>query len=311
MPRIVLFAITVSLMLAVAAPPVPAQQTPGSVDLTQLPLNEAFFPFLEGVLVSELNKRVAEAEKWEVKLSRTGNDLKAGRLAQIDVRGQNIRLRDGLAIEDATLMIKNMKFDLKEQAILEVGDSLFTGKIQAEAVRRFALKHAKDKVKDLEIVFRGGQMEVWGEVDPGGIGFALPVKVRGTPVLHDNVIDFDADQVSVATLKLPKSLVRILEKQVNPIADLKGLKIPAKLTKVAIEGDRLVAEAKLDFSGGPPLLGKKRSKGTSGLIQLNGGDSVGGPPTGTAVTPPTSEQRRPGERRREKFKPGGGPRPAP
>lgn len=309
MTRIVSLALTVLLILCGTAPPVPAQPPPGGVDLTQLPLNEAFFPFLEGVLVTELNKRVAEAEKWEVRLSRTGNDLKVGRIAQIDVKGLNIRLRDGLAIDEASLMIKNMKFDLKEQAILEVGDSLFTGKIQADAVRRFALKHAKDKVQNLEIVFRDGQMEVWGEVDPGGIGFALPVKVRGVPVLHDNVIDFDADEVSVATLKLPKSLVRVLEKQVNPIADLKGLKIPAKITKVAIEGARLVAEAKLDFSGGPPLLGKKRAKAAAELVEPKVGEGGTGQVTVSPVTPPPTGPRRPGDRRREKFKPGDPPPP--
>ncbi len=243
-------------LLALTALPVVGQQLGGGFG--KVVAGDELIPALETTLALELPKRVAEAEKWEVKISREGNNLLAGKIGHLEVRGVNVRTRDGMVLPEVALSIDNLKLDLRNKTISEVGESRLVGRLDGPAVTRFARRHAGKKLQDLQVQVRDGALAVIGLVDVKGFG--IPVQVVGRPEVNGTGIDFRAEALSVAELKLPKEVVRILERQINPVVDLRGLKIPARITKVTVAEQYLVAEATLDFQGAPPQLGTRRER---------------------------------------------------
>lgn len=251
------------LAASLLSPPATAvQQGSQRIDPQALFASGDIYASMEQLLAQELQKRVAEADKWEVKLSRDGNDLAAIRLARVEVQGTNVRTRDGLVISQAALTLDNLRYDMEKRSIAEVGNSLFVGRFSEDAVERYVRERGASKVQHVRVRFREGRIEVDGKVDAGGV--LLAVAVVGAPKLHDNTVDFEADDLSVLSLHMPRWVVRRVEKEVNPVVDLRGLKLPAKLARVAVDGDRLVAEGKLDFNGGPVTIGRPGGRGGAG-----------------------------------------------
>jgi len=170
-----------------------------------------------------------------------------------------VRTRDGLVISQAALTLENLHYDMEKRTIAEVGNSLFVGRFGEDAVERYIRERGASKVQHVRVHFRDRKIEVDGKVDAGGV--LLDAEVVGAPRLHDNTVDFEADDVSVLSLHMPRWVVRRLEKEINPVVDLRGLKLPAKLTRVAVDGERLVAEGKLDFNGAPVTIGRPGGRG--------------------------------------------------
>src|SRR5438552_14935804 len=84
---------------------------------------------LEDSLARELSKSIGPADRWEVKLARTGNQLLEGRFSRLDIHGVNIRTPAGLVVSDVALTLENVKMDLQSGFIEDVGNGLFTGRL--------------------------------------------------------------------------------------------------------------------------------------------------------------------------------------
>jgi len=211
---------------------------------------------LEQLLAKELPKRVAEADRWEVKLSRDGNDLSAGKFARLDVKGVNLRLPDGLTIGEASLTLQDLKVNMAMRSLESIGQGQLVGRLAAGDIERYLRQRGPARLKDVRVTFQDGQIQMGGIADLRRLG--IPVEVAGLPQARGSEIDFQADRVEVARFRLPRVAVRELERRVNPIVDLRRLKIPVNVTRVTLQDDRLVLEAALDFSAGLPNLGRKK-----------------------------------------------------
>ena len=72
-------------------------------------------------------------------------------------------------------------------------------------------------------------------------------------------VNFRASKVAVLGVRLPGFAVDELEKKINPVVDLSGLKVPLRITSLRIVGERLEAKGDLDFGreGTIPRNGRK------------------------------------------------------
>ena len=88
MRLILLLALLGATQMPAAPPatPVPPKPNPKQ-ELGKLLLGGDIYTSLEEMLARELPKRVAPADKWDVKIARDGNDLSAGKLSHVEVHG--------------------------------------------------------------------------------------------------------------------------------------------------------------------------------------------------------------------------------
>ena len=201
---------------------------------------------VESILEKELPRHVGPAQRYEVRLGRSGNDLRRGFLSQVDVTGFDVRTDDGLVIPKMEMKLEGVRVGLGSRTLEGVGKSLFSASLGEEAVSSFVTRRAGVNVRDVRVGFRSGEIQVKGT--PEVLGFGLPSEVRGKPVVtRGDTIDFRAGRVSVLGLGLPRIAVDRLEDRINPVVDLSGLKLPVRITEIRVVGDRLVADGALNF----------------------------------------------------------------
>jgi hypothetical protein len=230
----------------------------GAVDLQDLPfdLGSIFnsadrgleLNLAERILERELPKRVGPADRYEVRLDRKGTDLLRGRLGRADVTGIQVRTSDGLVIPRMELKLQDVRFNMLARSLDGVGKGDFSAALGQDVVTRFIRQRTGGAgVRDVSVAFRSGQIAVKGT--PELLGFGMPSEMVGKPVLRGrDAVDFQASSVSVFGMKLPQFAVDTLERKINPVVDLSGLKLPVRITKFSIQGNRLVADGALDFS---------------------------------------------------------------
>ncbi|MFN3648276.1 MAG: DUF2993 domain-containing protein [Armatimonadota bacterium] len=201
---------------------------------------------VESILESEMPRRVGPARSYEVTLGRTGNDLLKGRLGRADIVGLDVRTSDGLVIPKMALNLQEVQVGLGSRSLESVGKGLFSAALDENVVSRFISKRAGASVKDVRVAFRDGELQVSGT--PEIMGFGVKSEVAGRPVLSGrDAVNFEASKVSVLGLRLPGFAVDELEKRINPVVDLSGLKLPVRITELDVRGDRLHADGTLDF----------------------------------------------------------------
>ena len=204
------------------------------------------FGLVERILESELPKRVGPARKYEVRLDRKGMDLARGRLGKVDVTGLDVQTDDGLVIPQLGLQMEDVKLALASRSLESVAKSLFSASLGEEAVTRYVQKRAGVGVRDVRVAFRDSQLHV--KATPELLGFGLPSEVSGKPVLNgEDAIDFRASRVSVLGIRVPRLAVDELERKINPVVDLSGLKLPVRITDLRVQGSRLVADGSASF----------------------------------------------------------------
>lgn len=204
------------------------------------------FALAESILKSELPRRVGPAARYDVKLDRAGSDLAKGRFSRVSVLGIDVRTSDGLTIPKMDLSLQDVRLGLSSRSIDTVGKSDFTAGLGAEAVTQFVRKRGGAKLRDAKVAFEDGQIVV--EATPELMGFGMPSELAGKPVLRGaDGIDFKGSRLSLFGVKLPQLAVGALERKINPVVDLSGLKLPVRITKIAVEGSRLVADGAADF----------------------------------------------------------------
>src|SRR5438067_13874658 len=124
----------IALFAATQVPAAPSvtsgQAKPGpKPELGKLLLGGDIYQSLEEMLVRELTKRVAPADKWEVKIARDGNDLGAGKFRHVEVHGVNVHAPNGMTIDDATVTLDNLKVDSASGAAQVLGDTRLVAKL--------------------------------------------------------------------------------------------------------------------------------------------------------------------------------------
>jgi len=262
MKSLLLLALLVALQMP-AAPVAPPKPKP---EIGRLFLGGDIYSSLEEMLARELPKRVAPADRWEVKIARDGNDLPAGKFRHVEIKGVNVRAPDGLLVSEATLTLDNLKVDMASGSVQVLGDCLFQGKLTEMALEQALRGRTVKGWKELRVAFQEAKLALSGVAVLGKRKLfgrevlipGIPVTVTGVAVPRGVSIDFKADRLAVEQLPVPPLVVRELERHVNPVVDLTGLKVVSQITRVAVDGEYLVTEARLDFSKGLPLGPKKK-----------------------------------------------------
>jgi hypothetical protein len=197
----------------------------------------------EGILEKELPKRVAPARDYRVHLGQAGTNLATGLLGSAEVTALDVRAGEGLVIPRINLRLQDVKVDIANRSLERIGKAFLSATLDDEAVTKYIKRAGSGDIQNLKVAFRGNTVFVSGAPQVNGI--RLPSQVEGKPVLRGHRhVDFQAKRASVFGISLPESALNELEKKINPVVDLSGLKLPVRITKVAVKNSRLVIDAR-------------------------------------------------------------------
>jgi LmeA-like phospholipid-binding len=216
------------------------------------------------VLESELVRRLAPADRWEITISASESDRAEGRLPKVDIHGFNLRLPDGQVMAELQVTAEDIRIDLRQSLLASTGKLTVMARFRPEELASFIERKAEGKLRHVRFALRGDQVDVRCSIHAGPLW--LPMHCVGAAYVKGNAVYTWATRHTVAGISLPKSVRRRIERKIDPIVDGSTLPIPVRFERVGMAGDLLEVGISLDLSGPPPNLtpdtrgaeGKKR-----------------------------------------------------
>jgi len=200
---------------------------------------------IELIVEGELSRRLAKADRWEVTVTATQEDREAGLLPKIEVRGWNLRLPDGQVLAELELTAENVGLDLQQGMLTSCGEVHALFRLGPDDLASFVEKKAKGKLRHVRFAIRGDQLDERFSVHAGSFW----LKVHRVAMSHPdgNTISTHARKVTVAGIRIPRHVLRHVERKINPIFDGSKLPVPVQFEEIGVKDGLVEARVSLDL----------------------------------------------------------------
>jgi hypothetical protein len=206
---------------------------------------------VEALIEQELQRRVAPADRWEVHLEASLEELKAGRLPSVEAHAFNIRLPEGEVIAEADLKVSEVQLNLAADAVTATGVIDFLLRLRPEDIAHATQLWSGGRLSRVRLRIKGENVFV-NHARLRAFGLHLPLARRGHPGLHSNAIFDHAVRVVVAGIPIPLRFMRKLERRINPILDPAQLPVPVVIETFGVEDGLLTVRIHAEPSGELP-----------------------------------------------------------
>lgn len=165
-----------------------------------------------------------------------------GRLDSVRIEGTNVRLDDGMTIDDLTMDFQSISIDTASQKISHLGSAEFAARIGPANLNRYV---TVKRPALAGVVITLGTRSATVEARPallaryGVAGLKVPVSVEGRLVPSDDgtKLDFVPAGARVSVLPIPRPAIDYLARTLNPAVDLSSLPIPVRILEAEIKPD--------------------------------------------------------------------------
>lgn len=195
--------------------------------------------------VADYARRViGPADSYRVHIDRRGTSLRRGKISRLVVEGIRVRSSAGLVVNRAEAELYDVQVDVKSRNVVSVGRSMVVGEVLEEDANAYVAQRP-DVLRRARFEFLEDRMAVI--VEPQVVGLTVPIRLEGQPRLgEEGEILFEADMLRVARLNVPRFLVRLIERRINPVFRVDELGLPLVLDDVRVEQGKMIACGRLD-----------------------------------------------------------------
>jgi len=178
-------------------------------------------------------------------MTATQEDRVAGLLPKIDVHGWNLRLPDGQVLAEVELTAEKVGLDLEQGIITSCGEVHALFRLRPDELASFVEKKAKGKLRHVRFEIRGDQLDERFSMRAGPFW----LKVHRVAMSHPdgNTISTHARKVTVTGIRIPKHVLRRVERKINPIFDGSNLPVPVQFEEIGVNDGLLEARVSLDL----------------------------------------------------------------
>jgi hypothetical protein len=200
---------------------------------------------IEVIVEGELSRRLAKADRWEVTVTATKEDRAAGLLPKIEVHGWNLRLPDGQVLAEVELTAQNVGLDFEQGTISSCGDVHALFRLRPDDLASFVEKKAKGKLRNVRFAIVGDQVDERFKMRAGPFW----LKVHRVAMSHPDgsTVSTHARKLTVAGIRIPKNVLRRIERKINPIFDGSKLPVPVTVDEIGVNNGLLEASVSLDL----------------------------------------------------------------
>jgi hypothetical protein len=165
-----------------------------------------------------------------------------GRLDTVHIEGTNVRLDDGMIIDDLKMDFQSISIDTATRKLSHLGSAQFTARIGTVNLNRYVTVK-RPALADLTIMLDTNSAVI--EARPavlaryGLTGLKVPVAVEGTlaPTEDGTKLDFVPGGARVSIVPIPRAVIDYLARTLNPAVDLSALPIPVRILEARIKPD--------------------------------------------------------------------------
>jgi len=192
-------------------------------------------------------RRFGPADRYKVRIGSAGTNLRRGVIGSLVIEGHRVHTKAGLVVNWCRVELRDVHFERKSRSITSVGESSVIAEVLEEDANAY-LGARPDGYRHMKVELIGdGEMAV--VVEPRLIGVPVTVRLEGRPeVRNGSEVAFVPDALRVAKLSVPRSLLAIVERRINPVLRVEELGVPVVLGDVRVEQGRIVAVGTADVS---------------------------------------------------------------
>lgn len=190
-------------------------------------------------------RRFGPADRYDVQISSAGTNLRRGVIGALVIEGHRVHTKAGLVVNWCRAELRDVRFERKSRSIISVGESSVVAEVLEEDANAY-LSARPDGYRHIRVELTGdGEMAV--VVEPRVVGVPVTVRLEGRPeVRNGSDVVFVPDALRVARLNLPRSLLGLVERRINPILRVDELGVPVVLDDVRVEQGRIVVAGTAD-----------------------------------------------------------------
>lgn len=183
------------------------------------------------------------ADKYTTRVQgKSAGAVMRGRLESVHIEGTNVRLEDGMTIDDLRMDFQAITIDTRTRKLSHLGSATFTARIGTVNLNRY-VRVKRPALSGLLITLGSGSASV--EARPallasyGLTGLKVPVAVKGklAPTPDGLGLDFVPDTARVLILPIPRPVIEYLARALNPAVDMSTLPIPVRIESAEIKPD--------------------------------------------------------------------------
>jgi hypothetical protein len=165
-----------------------------------------------------------------------------GRLDSVRVEGTNVRLEDGMTIDDLTMDFQSISIDTTARKLSHLGSAQFAARIGTVNLNRYVTVK-RPALAGLVVTL--GPDSAIVEARPsllasyGVTGLKVPVAVDGklVPTGDGTKLDFIPGKARISVIPIPRPVIDYLARTLNPAVDLSTLPIPVRILEAHIKPD--------------------------------------------------------------------------
>jgi hypothetical protein len=196
----------------------------------------------EKIVEMALQQQVAPAKNYEVKIDPNGTNLSTGQVSKVEVTGTDVEVDEGIVIPEIILNLEGLKVNLAAKTLDSISKGALSITLDEESANKLLKEHAGPEGRGVKVAFKANKLLI--NRKRGGVMQELEAKpvIKGPKIVH-----LEITRGTVGVTNIPAAQLDSLEKEINPIINLRGLKVPVKIEKVDVKKDKLLVEATADF----------------------------------------------------------------
>lgn len=184
---------------------------------------------IEKKIEERLPQQIGPAKSYSVKVAGSTGRMVRGQLRQVDVHGEDVQLAPNLVVSVLDIRMKDVVADSKGTALKSVGEVTFSADVSENALNSYLSKTRKDGLK---VRCENAALTVWAVHKV--LGLDVNVKLTGQLVPKQSLVDYKVDKLQVVGLNAPSIAARVVEDHINPVIDLKKMRIAPDIQSVRV-----------------------------------------------------------------------------
>lgn len=200
---------------------------------------------IHAVIAEELARRFAPADRWEIFITASPEELATGYLPKLEARATNLRLPAGEVIAVVGITIEEVRLLLDEQKVDSTGHTVIEAHVRDRDLARIISEKAGKKLRRVKIRFQPNRVTATASVRAGPL--SIPLRRRSHPEVRDDAVHAHTYRLEVAGLNLSRRTLRQIDEKINPLIDFKQFRVPIEIEEIEIDQGEMVMRLSADL----------------------------------------------------------------
>lgn len=198
---------------------------------------------IEQTVQGKVAGMLGTARSYSTSVSGGLFEILGGRLKQVDIRGNDVKLSNGVVVDRLDVELSGVHFK-PDKTITSVEKTAFAASLSEASLNDY-LRSSRSDMSDANVSLVDGSLCLTAK--PRILAMRTPVRVEGTMrIVQGTKLYLVLNRLSARGMRVPGFVRGHIQHDLNPVLDTQQMGMGAKLTKVAITDGEITLSGTAD-----------------------------------------------------------------